>query len=156
MVLYFEANSFVLEKELLNAGLATEYFYTVIFKLKIWTLEHSDITNLCFLVSLCLCLLVSYGELRWLDVAGCQGIQQLQCDLSDVTSAPREWYYARVHASALPSSKSAWALSPRFSPRWDSECFCTSSCACSLFLSILTSLPIPCNYTQNNTQLQKN
>lgn len=35
MVLYFEANSFVLEKELLNAGLATEYFYTVIFKLKI-------------------------------------------------------------------------------------------------------------------------
>ncbi|XP_042289792.1 interleukin-22 receptor subunit alpha-2 [Thunnus maccoyii] len=59
-----------------------------------------------------------YGEPQWLDVDGCQGIQKHQCDLSSVTSDPREWYYARVHASSLPSSKSAWALSPRFSPRW--------------------------------------
>ncbi|XP_070697452.1 interleukin-22 receptor subunit alpha-2 [Pempheris klunzingeri] len=60
-----------------------------------------------------------YGESQWLDVNGCQGIQQHQCDLSGVTSDSREWYYARVHASSVPSSKSAWALSPRFSPRWD-------------------------------------
>ncbi|KAM6997577.1 interleukin-22 receptor subunit alpha-2 [Tautogolabrus adspersus] len=60
-----------------------------------------------------------YGEPEWLDVDGCQGIQKLQCDLSTVTSEPREWYYARVHVSSLPSSKSAWVLSPRFSPRWD-------------------------------------
>ncbi|CAB1444263.1 unnamed protein product [Pleuronectes platessa] len=60
-----------------------------------------------------------YGEPEWLDVDGCQGIQKPECDLSNVTSDPREWYYARVHASSLPSNKSAWALSPRFSPRWD-------------------------------------
>ncbi|XP_071336308.1 interleukin-22 receptor subunit alpha-2 [Trachinotus anak] len=62
-----------------------------------------------------------YGEPQWLDVDGCQGIQNQQCDLSDVTSDLREWYYARVHASSPPSSKSAWALSPRFSPRWDTK-----------------------------------
>ncbi|KAK9541357.1 hypothetical protein VZT92_001409 [Zoarces viviparus] len=62
-----------------------------------------------------------YGEPQWLDVSGCQGIQRPHCDLSAVTSDLREWYYARVHASSLPSSKSAWALSPRFSPRWDTK-----------------------------------
>ncbi|XP_073338586.1 interleukin-22 receptor subunit alpha-2 [Pagrus major] len=60
-----------------------------------------------------------YGEPEWLDVDGCQGIHKQQCDLSAVTSEPMEWYYARVHASSLPSSKSAWALSPRFNPLWD-------------------------------------
>ncbi|XP_038592709.1 interleukin-22 receptor subunit alpha-2 isoform X2 [Micropterus salmoides] len=60
-----------------------------------------------------------YGEPQWVDVDDCQGIQKHQCDLSVVTSDAREWYYARVHASSLPSNKSAWALSPRFSPRWD-------------------------------------
>ncbi|KAI3363353.1 hypothetical protein L3Q82_011978 [Scortum barcoo] len=63
----------------------------------------------------------SYGEPQWLDVGHCQGIQRHHCDLSSLTSDPREWYYARVHASSLPSSKSAWALSPRFSPRWDTK-----------------------------------
>ncbi|XP_069000525.1 LOW QUALITY PROTEIN: interleukin-22 receptor subunit alpha-2 [Embiotoca jacksoni] len=63
-----------------------------------------------------------YGEPEWLDVDGCQGIREHHCDLSGVTSEPREWYYARVHASSPPaSSKSAWALSPRFSPRWDTK-----------------------------------
>ncbi|CAK6967103.1 interleukin-22 receptor subunit alpha-2 [Scomber scombrus] len=62
-----------------------------------------------------------YGEPQWLDVDGCQGIHKHQCDLSRVTSDLREWYYARVHASSLPSSKSAWALSPRFSPRWETK-----------------------------------
>nr|XP_020459591.1 interleukin-22 receptor subunit alpha-2-like [Monopterus albus] len=62
-----------------------------------------------------------YGEPEWLDVDGCQGIHKHHCDLTAMTSDPREWYYARVHASSLPSSKSAWALSPRFSPRWDTK-----------------------------------
>ncbi|XP_068424732.1 interleukin-22 receptor subunit alpha-2 [Clinocottus analis] len=62
-----------------------------------------------------------YGEPEWLDVDGCQGTQKPQCDLSAVTSDPREWYYARVHASSRPSNKSAWALTPRFSPRWDTK-----------------------------------
>ncbi|XP_026210726.1 interleukin-22 receptor subunit alpha-2 isoform X2 [Anabas testudineus] len=60
-----------------------------------------------------------YGEPQWLDAKHCQGIQKHHCDLSAVTSDLREWYYARVHASSLSSSKSAWVLSPRFSPRWD-------------------------------------
>ncbi|XP_028278533.1 interleukin-22 receptor subunit alpha-2 [Parambassis ranga] len=63
-----------------------------------------------------------YGELNWLDVDDCQGIVKHQCDLSSVTSDTREWYYARVRATSLStSSKSAWVLSPRFSPRWDTE-----------------------------------
>ncbi|CAJ1067133.1 LOW QUALITY PROTEIN: interleukin-22 receptor subunit alpha-2 [Xyrichtys novacula] len=62
-----------------------------------------------------------YGEPEWLDVESCQGIQKQHCDLSSITSDLNEWYYARVHASSLPSSKSAWALSPRFSPRWDTK-----------------------------------
>uniref|UniRef100_A0AAQ4R145 Interleukin 22 receptor, alpha 2 n=1 Tax=Gasterosteus aculeatus aculeatus TaxID=481459 RepID=A0AAQ4R145_GASAC len=62
-----------------------------------------------------------YGEPQWLDAPGCQRIHKTRCDLSAVTSDPREWYYARVHASCRPSGKTAWALSPRFSPRWDTE-----------------------------------
>uniref|UniRef100_UPI003AADFA2A interleukin-22 receptor subunit alpha-2 n=1 Tax=Centroberyx gerrardi TaxID=166262 RepID=UPI003AADFA2A len=62
-----------------------------------------------------------YGETQWLDVEGCQGIHKHHCDLSSLTSDLREWYYARVHACSLPSSRSAWALSPRFSPRWNTK-----------------------------------
>ncbi|XP_075906967.1 interleukin-22 receptor subunit alpha-2-like [Nelusetta ayraudi] len=72
-----------------------------------------------------------YGEPHWADVAGCQGIQRLRCDLSNVTSVTREWYYARVQAttssssssstSSRTSSRSPWTLSPRFSPRWDTK-----------------------------------
>ncbi|CAL8254739.1 unnamed protein product [Lota lota] len=61
-----------------------------------------------------------YGDSQWLQVKGCQGIQSLHCDLSRVTSNSREWYYARVHASStLLASRSAWALSRRFNPSWD-------------------------------------
>ncbi|XP_024152531.1 interleukin-22 receptor subunit alpha-2 [Oryzias melastigma] len=63
-----------------------------------------------------------YGEQEWLDVASCQGIPEPQCDLSRVTSEASEWYYARVHAaSAASGSRSAWALSSRFSPRWETK-----------------------------------
>ncbi|KAF3841915.1 hypothetical protein F7725_023866 [Dissostichus mawsoni] len=62
-----------------------------------------------------------YGDPDWLDVDGCQRIQKPQCDLSALTSDLREWYYARVHASSPPASKSAWTLSPRFSPRSDTK-----------------------------------
>ncbi|KAM9848250.1 interleukin-22 receptor subunit alpha-2 [Aulostomus maculatus] len=62
-----------------------------------------------------------YGEPEWLDVAGCQGILKQKCDLSGVTSEPREWYYARVRASSLPSSESGWILSPRFNPSWGTK-----------------------------------
>ncbi|CAN9499644.1 unnamed protein product [Ophioblennius macclurei] len=63
-----------------------------------------------------------YGEPEWLDANRCQGVQQLQCDLSSATSYPREWYYARVRAvSPSTGSQSAWTLSPRFSPRIDTK-----------------------------------
>ncbi|XP_028983682.1 interleukin-22 receptor subunit alpha-2 isoform X1 [Betta splendens] len=62
---------------------------------------------------------LSYGEPQWLDVDGCQGIQKHKCDLSAVTSDPRERYYGRVSAACLTSSKSVWALSRRFNPRGD-------------------------------------
>eukprot|EP00066_Takifugu_rubripes_P012057 XP_011601323.1 PREDICTED: interleukin-22 receptor subunit alpha-2 [Takifugu rubripes] len=62
-----------------------------------------------------------YGDPQWLDVSSCQGTLKLQCDLSNVTSAPREWYYARVRSSSQTSSRSDWSLSPRFSPRWDTK-----------------------------------
>ncbi|XP_054885746.1 interleukin-22 receptor subunit alpha-2 [Poeciliopsis prolifica] len=63
-----------------------------------------------------------YGELDWLNASNCQGIQKHHCDLSGATSDVREWYYARVRGSCVAtSSKSAWALSRRFSPRWDTK-----------------------------------
>lgn len=61
-----------------------------------------------------------YGEKQWSDVDGCQGISTLTCDLSQVTSEPREWYYAQVHA-ARPGNQSPWVLSPRFNPSWETS-----------------------------------
>lgn len=65
--------------------------------------------------------LSSYGDPEWLDVESCQGTLKLQCDLSNETSVPREWYYARVRSFSRPSSRSAWVSSRRFSPRSASE-----------------------------------
>ncbi|XP_061601552.1 interleukin-22 receptor subunit alpha-2 [Cololabis saira] len=63
-----------------------------------------------------------YGEQEWLNASSCQETLKRQCDLSSVTSDSREWYYARVRASSVTSSSSSgWALSPRFSPRWDTK-----------------------------------
>ncbi|XP_014893705.1 interleukin-22 receptor subunit alpha-2 [Poecilia latipinna] len=63
-----------------------------------------------------------YGELDWLNASNCQGIHRHHCNLSGATSDVREWYYARVRASCVAtSSKSAWAMSRRFSPRWDTK-----------------------------------
>ncbi|XP_077438611.1 interleukin-22 receptor subunit alpha-2 [Vanacampus margaritifer] len=64
-----------------------------------------------------------YGDADWRDVDECQDIRELRCDLSRVTSDLREWYYARLRASSSSSSSSdsAWVLSPRFSPRWDTQ-----------------------------------
>ncbi|PWA25982.1 hypothetical protein CCH79_00001821, partial [Gambusia affinis] len=65
---------------------------------------------------------LTYGELDWLNVSHCQGIPRHHCDLSGATSDVREWYYARVRVSCAASgSKSAWAMSRRFSPRWNTK-----------------------------------
>ncbi|XP_072533159.1 interleukin-22 receptor subunit alpha-2 [Salminus brasiliensis] len=59
-----------------------------------------------------------YGDKQWSAAKLCQAIHEFQCDLSQETSDPREWYYARVQAV---SSKglSTWAISSRFHPQWD-------------------------------------
>uniref|UniRef100_A0A3B5M9P2 Interleukin 22 receptor, alpha 2 n=1 Tax=Xiphophorus couchianus TaxID=32473 RepID=A0A3B5M9P2_9TELE len=46
-----------------------------------------------------------YGELDWLNVSNCQGIQRHHCDLSAATSDVREWYYARVRVSCAATAK---------------------------------------------------
>ncbi|XP_054654841.1 interleukin-22 receptor subunit alpha-2 [Dunckerocampus dactyliophorus] len=61
-----------------------------------------------------------YGASEWKDVDHCHGIPMHHCDVSNVTSDLREWYYARLRASSS-SSTSAWVLSPRFNPRWDTK-----------------------------------
>ncbi|KAF5900707.1 interleukin-22 receptor subunit alpha-2-like, partial [Clarias magur] len=59
-----------------------------------------------------------YGDKQWSVCEHCQAIHKLQCDLSQETSDPRQWYYARVQAR---SSKgfSPWVTSARFYPQWD-------------------------------------
>ncbi|XP_060728876.1 interleukin-22 receptor subunit alpha-2 [Tachysurus vachellii] len=59
-----------------------------------------------------------YGDKQWIVCESCQAIHKLQCDLSQETSDPRQWYYARVQAQ---SSKglSPWVTSARFYPQWD-------------------------------------
>ncbi|XP_062852488.1 interleukin-22 receptor subunit alpha-2 [Trichomycterus rosablanca] len=59
-----------------------------------------------------------YGEAQWSTCKHCQDIQKLECDLSQETSDPRQWYYARVHAQST-TGPSAWAVSSRFYPQWD-------------------------------------
>ncbi|XP_036403221.1 interleukin-22 receptor subunit alpha-2-like [Megalops cyprinoides] len=61
-----------------------------------------------------------YGDKQWTDVPHCQGIHKLSCDLSQQTSEPRDWYYARVQAEAR-GLRSTWTLSPRFSPVWNTS-----------------------------------
>ncbi|KAG9275588.1 interleukin-22 receptor subunit alpha-2-like isoform X1 [Astyanax mexicanus] len=59
-----------------------------------------------------------YGEKQWSDAKLCQAIHDFQCDLSQETSDPREWYYARVQAVSF-KGLSPWIISSRFHPRWD-------------------------------------
>ncbi|XP_017580055.2 interleukin-22 receptor subunit alpha-2 [Pygocentrus nattereri] len=59
-----------------------------------------------------------YGDKQWSIAELCQAIRELQCDLSQETSDPREWYYARVQ-SASSEGLSPWAISSRFHPQWD-------------------------------------
>jgi len=61
-----------------------------------------------------------YGDKEWTNSDHCQGIHKLECDLSQATSDPREWYYARVR-SLSPEGNSSWVLSHRFYPQWESE-----------------------------------
>ncbi|XP_056113143.1 interleukin-22 receptor subunit alpha-2 [Rhinichthys klamathensis goyatoka] len=61
-----------------------------------------------------------YGDKEWTNSDHCQGIHKLECDLSQATSDPREWYYARVR-SLSPEGNSSWVLSHRFYPQWETS-----------------------------------
>ncbi|KAK3554022.1 hypothetical protein QTP70_019138 [Hemibagrus guttatus] len=59
-----------------------------------------------------------YGDKQWSVREACQSIHTLQCDLSQETSDPRQWYYARVQARSS-EGLSPWVISARFNPQWD-------------------------------------
>ncbi|TSK22579.1 Interleukin-22 receptor subunit alpha-2 [Bagarius yarrelli] len=59
-----------------------------------------------------------YGDTQWNVCKSCQAIHQLQCDLSQETADPRQWYYARIQARSS-SGVSPWVISSRFYPQWD-------------------------------------
>ncbi|XP_028843984.1 interleukin-22 receptor subunit alpha-2 [Denticeps clupeoides] len=61
-----------------------------------------------------------YGDKQWTTAKHCQRISLSYCDLTQETSDPREWYYARVQASSA-DGQSAWTLSPRFCPQWETS-----------------------------------
>ncbi|XP_067277735.1 interleukin-22 receptor subunit alpha-2 [Pseudorasbora parva] len=61
-----------------------------------------------------------YGDKEWSDSDHCQGIPKLECDLSQATSDPREWYYARVRSNSSEGF-SSWVLSQRFYPQWETS-----------------------------------
>uniref|UniRef100_A0A672N3N5 Interleukin-22 receptor subunit alpha-2-like n=1 Tax=Sinocyclocheilus grahami TaxID=75366 RepID=A0A672N3N5_SINGR len=61
-----------------------------------------------------------YGDKEWTNSEHCQGIRLLECDLSQATSDPREWYYARVR-SFSSEGFSSWVLSHRFYPQWETS-----------------------------------
>uniref|UniRef100_A0AAY5F2W7 Fibronectin type-III domain-containing protein n=1 Tax=Electrophorus electricus TaxID=8005 RepID=A0AAY5F2W7_ELEEL len=59
-----------------------------------------------------------YGNKHWTACKRCQGILKHQCDLSQETSDPRQWYYARVQAVSS-KNPSSWVISSRFHPQWE-------------------------------------
>ncbi|XP_076830036.1 interleukin-22 receptor subunit alpha-2 isoform X2 [Brachyhypopomus gauderio] len=59
-----------------------------------------------------------YGDKQWTACERCQGIRKHQCDLSQETSDPKQWYYARVH-SVSSKERSPWVITPRFHPQWE-------------------------------------
>ncbi|XP_056327048.1 interleukin-22 receptor subunit alpha-2 [Danio aesculapii] len=80
-----------------------------------WKHQHKASKNLKYFVQHKI-----HGDKEWSNSKHCQGIQTLQCDLTQETSDPREWYYARVR---LLSSQgfSSWVLSHRFYPQWETN-----------------------------------
>ncbi|XP_030628775.1 interleukin-22 receptor subunit alpha-2 [Chanos chanos] len=61
-----------------------------------------------------------YGDKHWTDAKHCQSISISQCDLSQETSDPREWYYARVQSTS-EAGQSPWVISARFHPQAESN-----------------------------------
>ncbi|XP_050982461.1 interleukin-22 receptor subunit alpha-2 [Labeo rohita] len=79
-----------------------------------WKHPHKAVKNLTYFVQHKI-----YGDKEWINSEDCQGIQSLECDLSQATSDPREWYYARIR-SFSSAGFSSWVLSHRFYPQWES------------------------------------
>ncbi|KAK2896686.1 hypothetical protein Q8A67_011174 [Cirrhinus molitorella] len=78
-----------------------------------WKHPHKAVKNLTYFVQHKI-----YGDKEWINSEHCQGIRAPECDLSQATSDPREWYYARVRSS-FSEGFSSWVLSQRFYPQWE-------------------------------------
>ncbi|XP_036270985.1 interleukin-22 receptor subunit alpha-2 [Pipistrellus kuhlii] len=61
-----------------------------------------------------------YGQIQWKNKEDCWGIQELFCDLTNETSDVREAYYARVR-TAVAGTHSAWTMTRRFIPWWETK-----------------------------------
>lgn len=91
-------------------------FYSLDFRNVLrWKHPHKAAKNLKYFVQYKI-----YGDKEWTNSEDCQGIHELECDLSEATADPREWYYARVR-SFSPEGFSSWVLSHRFYPQWETS-----------------------------------
>ncbi|XP_065152886.1 interleukin-22 receptor subunit alpha-2 [Paramisgurnus dabryanus] len=91
-------------------------FHSLDFKnVLYWKQPHAVVHNLKYFVQHKV-----YGDKEWTNTERCQGIKLLHCDLSQETSDPREWYYARVQ-SLSAEGHSSWVISSRFHPHWDTS-----------------------------------
>ncbi|XP_008572250.1 PREDICTED: interleukin-22 receptor subunit alpha-2 [Galeopterus variegatus] len=61
-----------------------------------------------------------YGQRKWKSKEDCWGIQELSCDLTNETSDVQEPYYGRVR-TASAGSHSAWSMTRRFTPWWETK-----------------------------------
>ncbi|XP_031236386.1 interleukin-22 receptor subunit alpha-2 isoform X2 [Mastomys coucha] len=61
-----------------------------------------------------------YGQRQWKDKIDCWGTTALFCDLTNETLDPYQPYYGRVMMSCA-GSHSAWTMTPRFTPWWETK-----------------------------------
>lgn len=61
-----------------------------------------------------------YGQRQWKNKEDCWGIPELFCDLTNETSDVQEAYYGRVK-TAVAGTHSAWTMTRRFTPWWETK-----------------------------------
>ncbi|KAM7340768.1 hypothetical protein ACRRTK_001383 [Alexandromys fortis] len=61
-----------------------------------------------------------YGQRQWKNKTDCWGTTALFCDLTNETLDLYEPYYGRV-MTARAGSYSAWSMTPRFTPWWETK-----------------------------------
>uniref|UniRef100_G1PJI5 Interleukin-22 receptor subunit alpha-2 n=1 Tax=Myotis lucifugus TaxID=59463 RepID=G1PJI5_MYOLU len=67
-----------------------------------------------------MCWVSIYGQRQWKNKEDCWGIPELFCDLTNETSDVQEAYYGRVK-TAVAGTHSAWTMTRRFTPWWETK-----------------------------------